>query len=285
MGQILVRRTDLKTCFLETKFLYGQSSRQKQVRNTPVHNHACWQLEGMVKGYCSIKTASVSTDIESGQLLVIPPGFNHRFAYDNSESCFISLKFNLNIPAGYRAGSWQPQIISGPETVLCYEILMRALDKCSDENETVALISSIEHLTASIIEKAYFFSKKDMNDPIISRLKWLINKQPQHQPKVKELSRLLNCNRKYVAAHIRNETGMTIKEFIDSERAEIAAQTLAHSQNTIGEVACMLGFPDQYTFSRFFKKLKNVSPREFRKDLNLVKKTAANHGVSHKLVR
>ncbi len=271
MERIIFKKTDFKTCFCETEFLYGQYSPQERARKTPVHSHACWQLEGMVKGCAIVKTNVFSGTLTPDRLFIIPPGCTHHFIYNGGSTVFISLKFSLNIPEKYRTDNWEPQIAASPEIISCYEMLIKSLDRCSSERETAALISSIEHLTASVIEKVYFLQEKDIRDPITSRLKWLINKSPNHSVKVKEVSKLLKCNKKYIAAHIRNETGMTIKEFIDSERAEIAAQTLSYSRNTIGEIAYMLGYPDQYTFSRFFKKLKGVSPREFRKNLSLPK--------------
>lgn len=62
----------------------------------------------------------------------------------------------------------------------------------------------------------------------------------------------------------RDEYGITLKAFIDTTRADIAAQHLHYSTMSIKEVAEATGFDSLHSFSRFFRRVQGVSPRGFR---------------------
>ena len=70
---------------------------------------------------------------------------------------------------------------------------------------------------------------------------------------------------KHFATIIKQQTGITASQWISSY-VMIQAKTLLRHQHqlTVQQIALRLGFPDQATFSRFFKVNEGVSPTEFR---------------------
>lgn len=70
---------------------------------------------------------------------------------------------------------------------------------------------------------------------------------------------------KHFAAVIKQQTGINASDWI-SNYVMIQAKTLLRHQHqlTVQQIALRLGFPDQATFSRFFKVNEGVSPTEFR---------------------
>ena len=59
-------------------------------------------------------------------------------------------------------------------------------------------------------------------------------------------------------------TGQSTNEFIQSTRLKYAARILSETEKTISEVAYEVGFSDPYYFSRAFKKIFGVSPKQWR---------------------
>lgn len=59
-------------------------------------------------------------------------------------------------------------------------------------------------------------------------------------------------------------TGQSTNEFIQSTRLKYAARILAETDRNISEVAYEVGFSDPYYFSRAFKKVFGVSPKQWR---------------------
>ena len=84
--------------------------------------------------------------------------------------------------------------------------------------------------------------------------------------KIHELAERSGYSRDYLNRVIRSKYGIPLKVYIDNELAERARRYLDYSERNISEVAAQLGFPDIYSFSRFFSRMNNgLSPTAFRK--------------------
>ena len=59
--------------------------------------------------------------------------------------------------------------------------------------------------------------------------------------------------------------GTTPQKYIENKRLEAAKGLLMASKLRISEIANMVGYHDAYYFSRIFKKVYGISPREFAK--------------------
>jgi AraC-like DNA-binding protein len=59
--------------------------------------------------------------------------------------------------------------------------------------------------------------------------------------------------------------GTTFKELVNSIRRELALQYVQNKDMELIEIAFLLGFSEQSTFSRSFKRWTGTSPSEYRK--------------------
>lgn len=62
---------------------------------------------------------------------------------------------------------------------------------------------------------------------------------------------------------------MTFIEYLNSVRIGLACKLLADKKHNIVGVAYEVGFNNLGNFNRQFKKIKNMTPREYRKKLEL----------------
>ncbi|WP_161979362.1 helix-turn-helix transcriptional regulator [Streptococcus sp. S784/96/1] len=72
-------------------------------------------------------------------------------------------------------------------------------------------------------------------------------------------------NPSYLSKKFKQETGLTITDFINQKRLDIAKKLLRHSTKSIVQISSEAGFRDPNYFSRIFKKHCNHSPKEYRK--------------------
>ena len=75
----------------------------------------------------------------------------------------------------------------------------------------------------------------------------------------------LNITATYLSRVVRTVSGHTVMHFISQYLAADAALRLKTTSLTIVQIADDLRFPDAPTFSKFFKRMKGCSPKEFRK--------------------
>ena len=77
----------------------------------------------------------------------------------------------------------------------------------------------------------------------------------------------LNVTSRYLAQVTKRLAGKTPKMLIDDYLLNQAEGLLNGSNKTVQEIAYELGFSSQAHFTKFFKKAKNITPREFRNKL------------------
>jgi hydroxymethylpyrimidine/phosphomethylpyrimidine kinase len=76
---------------------------------------------------------------------------------------------------------------------------------------------------------------------------------------------LLNVSSRYLAQVTRRISGKSPKAIIDDYLMHEIELQLKSTDSTVQEIAYRLGFSSQAHFTKFFKKLKGISPTEYRK--------------------
>jgi len=80
---------------------------------------------------------------------------------------------------------------------------------------------------------------------------------------LKDLSELVQLSSSYLSKVFKATTGYSIIEFFNKIKVDKAKEIIIEDDKKIKEVAQMLGFTDEFYFSRIFKKIEGVSPSEF----------------------
>lgn len=66
--------------------------------------------------------------------------------------------------------------------------------------------------------------------------------------------------------HYARRTGLSPRAYFERLRHQEAMRLLATGHASIKEISWQLGYPDQYAFSRAFKRLEGIGPRAWRKE-------------------
>jgi AraC-like DNA-binding protein len=137
------------------------------------------------------------------------------------------------------------------------------LDRCSldyllirpDSDWALALAKSIRHL---------FDNGGDNSDFIVALRKTLLKLLPSGDLGIDKAAATLNISRRTLQRRLA-EAGTQYLQLLQALRAELAVQYLHDERLSITEIAFLLGYMDQSSFSAAFRIWHNVSPREFRK--------------------
>ena len=82
-----------------------------------------------------------------------------------------------------------------------------------------------------------------------------------------DLSTVCNRSPRYLSTTFHRETGMTIMNYIRTEKLQLAAQMLEENNFSIQRIAQTLEFPSQSAFCGYFRDYFGVTPSEYRKGL------------------
>lgn len=80
-----------------------------------------------------------------------------------------------------------------------------------------------------------------------------------------ELSFLFHTNRSTLCKAFREETGVTVTDYINGKRAERAKELLSETEKTVETLAAELKFDSTAYFCSFFKRETGVTPLAYRK--------------------
>lgn len=84
---------------------------------------------------------------------------------------------------------------------------------------------------------------------------------------VKSISEHVNMSASYTCTFFKNETGMTLNQYITDFRMKKAAQLLSDPRSRISEISSQVGYNDGNYFSKSFRKYAGVSPSEYREQV------------------
>ena len=81
---------------------------------------------------------------------------------------------------------------------------------------------------------------------------------------IEDISAFCGLDRSYFGRIFRDTMGASPQRFLMVYRMAKAQQLLRETKLSIGEISAMVGYANQLHFSRAFKEIYGVSPREFR---------------------
>ncbi len=85
--------------------------------------------------------------------------------------------------------------------------------------------------------------------------------------RVDDIANACGLDRSYASRLFKDATGSTLHDYLMTYRMKAACKQLAESDDPIQMIAYAVGYQDVFTFSKAFKKLKHISPSEYRAQL------------------
>ena len=97
----------------------------------------------------------------------------------------------------------------------------------------------------------------------IARAKQMIAARYEQEIGIDSLAKELHYSKNYFGQLFKNETGMSVNEYINQVRIQKAKELLVRQQHRINEVAEMVGFHDQQYFAKVFKRIVGCMPSDY----------------------
>lgn len=107
--------------------------------------------------------------------------------------------------------------------------------------------------------------KENRSDKVVDQAKSYIEEHYQEKLTLTEIADILNISSGYLSNNFKKYTGMTLSDYIAHVKIEHAKELIDTHQYLMYEISDMLGFDNPYYFSKVFKKVTGISPREHEK--------------------
>jgi len=235
-------------------------------------------IKGTMRGKINLKPFTTSSP---GYVIILPDQvLEHEYISDDFSGLFVIMSRNftnsLNIEERlplFLSIRENPFIIL-TETelntmVAYYSILQRAVRN----QENPYRIKVVKHLI-----KAFFYStgykfhklaneeNKSKNEKLVETFLAEVQTYYKEQRGMEFYANKLFLTPKYLSKVIKDSSGITANDWIDSYVVLEAKALLKSTNKTIQQISDTLNFPSQSFFGKYFKRHVGVSPKEYKKN-------------------
>ena len=156
-------------------------------------------------------------------------------------------------------------IAAGVTPILAYEISGYYINKCNAATDKGALLHYRNRAFYDLCERVNQTKARPAGSAYTTKSKDYIQKHYREKIYIEDIAGPLGISAGYLSKVFKEETGMLIQDYINTVRVESAANLLIYSEESLPEIAAYVHFPTQSYFGKIFKKIKGMTPNEFRK--------------------
>ena len=237
------------------RFQIGRVSYKEE--SFPMHQHKHYEIIAYLQGNGTMHTSAGAFPVGADRIVIVPPGILHRTEAEcELKSIYISGDFggvfHLDEPI------FLPDNAEREGTTLARMIYR---NRYEDSDYIAALCNALTH---------FLLRNLAMDDAIgLSVRKIIYEITHSFYDHGVDLHALLNRSgyaEDYIRAHFKRITGKTPTAFLHGLRVKHACYLIEVYRSTmsLSEIATQCGYTDYVFFSKKFKSITGVSPREYK---------------------
>lgn len=227
------------------------------INSCPLHKHTVTELIITVSGESEIVINGEKIPVSAGTVILLPPGIAHAHI---SEFGYSDIFIHIGDPEVHIVSPIfcldKTGVLVSLGKMLCTNFIQH--EKNYNAICDALLCTVFEYIIKlTEINSKYEFVQK-LKDILTARLS-------DSELEIKYETERLGVSFDYMRHCFKEETGLTPLEYLTKIRIEQAKRHFRRNKfYSVGEVASLCGFSDNYYFSRVFKKQTGVSPQKYK---------------------
>lgn len=125
-------------------------------------------------------------------------------------------------------------------------------------------IVELRRLFDNILEKSKVQTNQKRYSETVQHTIDIINNDYTKEISLKSAAEALHLSVVYLGQLFKKETELSFNQYLNLVRIKKAQHLLLHTQQTINEISEEIGYNNTNYFSKMFKKLNGITPKEFR---------------------
>lgn len=249
-----------------------------------LHRHDAWELYYVQQGHGTRMAGDTLQPFTAGDVALIPPSMLHRWEYApdsaDTDGCIRYLMVAFSHSLVERCMEVFPELrnrlvsIVFPVDALKFgpdssRVIRRTLLRMNDMDDLGRLCEMFRLLPFIFTSSDHTFAGKPVNmERDVRRMQQIstyVMAHYVHAISLDEIAAEVNMNRSAFCSYFKRRKGMTFSQFVTQYRLNTACELLKHSHKQVSEICFTVGFNDVPHFNRIFKKLKGMTPQEYRK--------------------
>jgi AraC-like DNA-binding protein len=110
-----------------------------------------------------------------------------------------------------------------------------------------------------------YIQRRDMDEELISKIFRFVEQNFSQGCTLAALSEETSYHYVYLSRYFKNYTGISFVDYVNSYRINEACYMLRHTDESIVNIAYDSGFDSLRNFNRVFKRIKGLTPSEYKR--------------------
>jgi AraC family transcriptional regulator, arabinose operon regulatory protein len=225
--------------------------------------------------YCTEGQAFLNIDdqpcvVNAGDLVLIPPGATHRYTADPDDPWTIHwvhytgpLADSFKDYMGFRHGSHIQTIGHQPRLLTDLNGLLSVQQTGFRTPGLVHVANRLRQLLAGV--PLVLEQTRDTHQPDMELIHNFMRENLNKRITLDQLAEMTGLSSTHFATRYREATGVSPIQHFLHLKVERACQLLDISDQSFASISRMLGYDDNYYFSRLFKKVMGQAPSDYRR--------------------
>lgn len=167
--------------------------------------------------------------------------------------------FNTLLRKGAEVGNVHPYYIHGISSKFASMI-----ETCAVEKDIESLWNEMSYSYCKLVEE----HKSKGYSPLVQNIIMLIDANISESLTLSSMAEKFNVNASYLSSLFKKDTGITYTEVVNSKRIERGKYLLRTTKLQIQDVSVLCGIPDTNYFIKVFKKHTDLTPKQYRDQIN-----------------
>lgn len=248
------------------------------------HQQKTWELSYVITGSGTRIIGDTIEPFSRNEIILIPPDIPHCWSFNESDADEAGKIENITLTFSNRL--LEKCIATFPEmdnyikrmqynteaiffkgtTLMQLQNLMLSMTKQTEIERISSLIKLLVLISspedANNVGKPIIEDKKTMR---IQKIQLYIMNKYQNNINLNEMAKLVELDKSSFCIFFKKMTGKTFFSYLTEYRIESSCQMLIQTSLSVAEICFLSGFKDVPYYNRVFKRIKNITPTEYRK--------------------
>lgn len=249
-----------------------------------LHQQDSWELSYVITGKGVRVIGDTIEHFSAGEVILIPPNIPHCWSFDETvfdkegkienitivfteklleglEAVFTELSGTvLKIRQNKNAISFSGEVLVKLQKMMRLMIAQAKTEKISSLIAVLGLIATPD--TANIV--GYPVSEDKKMKRLQEIYLYVMNNYPNHIT-LDEVAKFVGMEKSSFCIFFKKMTGKSFFSYLTEYRVDSSCEMLLKTTKSIAEICIASGFRDVPYYNRVFKKIKTVTPSEFRR--------------------
>ena len=262
-------------------FVFSDAFYLERAIDSEIHSHSFFEIHYFLEGSGSVKVDGETVRFEPGMMLLIAPEKYHKQSMESPVTAKYIFKFSLEVVKNENDDIALPlteRILSGGFVLVKdNQGILAALREI--EKELAAELKGYKRIVSGLLSVVMTKlcreccgaakAEKKEGLAVSARIETIIDnyfdQNYNRGAKIDELCNLVHLSSSQLSRVVRSMYGMSFKEKHVVTRLNYIEHLLKKDELTIEQISQKCGFESASGLSNFFKRHKNISPQQYRK--------------------